>query len=469
MKKQKIGSCTTMLVGKDASIDGSTLIARSEDGAGDGANPKRFVVVNPTDQPREYHSVLSPVVLNLPEDPLRYTSTPEADLKSGLWAAAGINSDNVAMSATETITTNSRILGVDPLVEDGLGEENFVTITLPYIHSAREGVQRLGALLEAYGTYESNGIAFSDQEEVWYFESIGGHHWAAIRIPDDAYVIAPNRFNIDHFDFDSDDTLFAADLPDLINTYHLNPDPDEVNLRHIFGSATVKDTHYNNPRAWFGQQYLNPEIKQDPFDQDLPFICHTAHKITVEDMQWILCSHYQNTVYDPYGISTEAQQKLLRPIGINRNHETHILQIRSDVPADIAGIHWLAFGPNTFNALIPFYANVTDTPAAYRDTPKNFDLQSVYWLSRATGIFGDTNYDLYSDLADQFKLHVVADCRYIQKLADAEFDQQKDISAFLQAQNQKMADLYFTQAMALFGKMTEFGATKMKLRYNLND
>ncbi len=163
------------------------------------------------------------------------------------------------MTATETITTNSRILGIDPLVENGLGEEDFTTLVLPYIHSAREGgVERLGALITEYGTYETNGMAFSDKDEVWYFESIAGHHWAAIKIPDDAYVVAPNRFNIDDFEFDSDDTMSSTDLEELINKYHLNPDQEGYNLRHIFGSATIKDTRYNNPRAWYGQQYFNP-------------------------------------------------------------------------------------------------------------------------------------------------------------------------------------------------------------------
>lgn len=64
------------------------------------------------------------------------------------------------MSATETITTNARVLGADPLVKDGFGEEDMLTLVLPYIKTAREGVLRLGQLLETYGTYESNGIAF---------------------------------------------------------------------------------------------------------------------------------------------------------------------------------------------------------------------------------------------------------------------------------------------------------------------
>lgn len=34
----------------------------------------------------------------------------------GIWAATGINSKNVGMTATETITSNPRVLGADPYV-----------------------------------------------------------------------------------------------------------------------------------------------------------------------------------------------------------------------------------------------------------------------------------------------------------------------------------------------------------------
>ena len=75
-----------------------------------------------------------------------------------------------------------------------------VSLLLPYIHSAREGVLRLGELLEKYGTYEMNGIAFSDTKEIWWLETIGGHHFIAKRVPDDSYVMMANQQGIDSFD-----------------------------------------------------------------------------------------------------------------------------------------------------------------------------------------------------------------------------------------------------------------------------
>ncbi|MFV0559776.1 MAG: C69 family dipeptidase [Enterococcus sp.] len=468
MSKKVKGSCTTILVGKDASIDGSTIISRNDDGH-EALDPQRFVVVQPEEQPRTYESVISKVKVELPENPLRYTSMPNSVLTNGIWPAAGINSENIAMSATETITTNSRILAIDPYVENGIGEEDIVTLVLPYIHSAKEGVERLGELLKEYGTYEPNGIAFADKEEVWWLETIGGHHWAAVRIPDDAYVVAPNRMNIDTFDFDSNDTLYSEDLKDMIETYHLNPDFDGYNLRHIFGSASTKDTVYNNPRTWYGQKYFNPEIEQDPQDQDLPFICKANRKISIEDVKWVLSSHFENTKYDPYGDGKESEKTLFRPIGINRNHNVHILQVRNGVPDEIAGVHWLAYGANTFNTVVPFYANVMDTPSCYKDATGTFDMNQMYWLSCATALLGDTDYDLYVDLRNTFELEAVAAYRRIQLQTDAAIGEQTDVQAYLEEANNAIANESFTRQTKLFGDMVILGSEHMKLRYNLND
>lgn len=472
---QKPAECTTILVGKDATIDGSTMIARSEDG-GSTIIPEAFIVVNPKEQPKHYKAVISGQEIDdedLLPNPLRYTSAPDASGKNGIWAAAGINDATVAMTATETITTNSRIQGIDPLVEEGgLGEEDFVTLTLPYIHSAREGVKRLGYLVEKYGTYEMNGSAFADHDEVWYIETIGGHHWAARRIPDDAYVAAPNRLNIDFFDFnDEENFMCSSDLLDIINEYHLNPDYQGYNLRHIFGSSTIKDAHYNNPRAWYIHRYFDPEWEGEPGDQDQPFITYAKKKISPEDIKFLESSHYQDTKYDAYSTTnTEAEKKLFRPIGINRNFETHILQIRNDVEEGIAGVQWLAFGPNTFNCFVPFYTNVTTTPASFQTGP-DFDLTKIFWLNKLNAQLGDTNYKVYSALEQAFEEKTMAKLRQIENETDRAVKglTGRDLQEKLEEANQKMADLTYKQTAALTGEMVKDGHSLMKLKYDLLD
>ena len=116
--------CTTILVGKKASYDGSTMIARNDDSGSGHFTAKKFIVVHPEEQPRKYKSEISHVEIELPDNPMRYTSMPNALKGEGVWAASGVNEANVGMTATETITSNPRVLGADPLVvyqpaEDG--------------------------------------------------------------------------------------------------------------------------------------------------------------------------------------------------------------------------------------------------------------------------------------------------------------------------------------------------------------
>ena len=46
-------ACTTILVGKNATNDGSTMIARNDDGFFD---VKKMIIVEPKDQPKKYKS-----------------------------------------------------------------------------------------------------------------------------------------------------------------------------------------------------------------------------------------------------------------------------------------------------------------------------------------------------------------------------------------------------------------------------
>ncbi|GHP12772.1 dipeptidase [Lentilactobacillus fungorum] len=393
MSASNHSSCTTLLVGKNASYDGATLIARNED-AGEAVHPKKFVVVHHEDQPVDYHAKLSQFSITLPDQPVRYTSMPDAATDEGIWGEAGVNLDNVAMSATETITTNARILGADPFVKNGFGEEDLLTITLPYIKTARQGVQRVGQLLKKYGTYESNGIIFSDINEIWYMETAGGHHWVAQRIPDDAYVIAPNQTGIQEVKFDDPDNfMYSADLLKFVEKNHLNLG-EGFNFRKIFGSDTQLDHHYNTPRAWFGQRYFNPKrvANQSPESADLPFINYADRKITIEDIKYVLSSHYQDTPYDPFAPSADYHTNPYRPIGFNRNQELSILQIRPYVPKAFAAIQWIAFAANPFNTLAPFYTNILDTPDCYRDTTTLVDSHNAYWANRLISLIAADHY-----------------------------------------------------------------------------
>ena len=415
--------CTTILVGKKASYDGSTMIARNDDSSNGKFTAKKLQVIHPEDMPRIYKSVLSKFEVELPENPLQYTAMPNAVEGDGMWAAAGINIENIGMTATETITSNARVLGADPLVKDGFGEEDIVMITLPYIHSAKEGVKRLGLLLEQFGTYESNGIAFSDVDSIWYMETIGGHHWIARKVPDDSYVMMPNQFGIDEFDFEDacsneNEYMCSKDLKEFIEENHLNLSQDDhFNPRYAFGSHSDSDHVYNSPRAWYMGRYFNPTTydwdnphgKYSPESDELPWCLVPEKKITPSDVKYILSSHYQGTPYDPYGKSTESSLKgKYRTIGINRTDFVALIQLNGHKIKECQAIEWIAEGSNVFNTMVPLFAHMNTAPEYLANTTKDVSTDNFYWASRLIGALADASYGNSITEIDRYQLAVEA-------------------------------------------------------------
>lgn len=127
-------------------------------------------------------------------------------------------------------------------------------------------MKRLGSLLERYGTYEMNGIAFQDVDEIWWLETIGGHHWIARKVPDDVYVVMPNQFGMDEFDIADamgaqSEFMCSADLPAFIEKYHLNVEnmEDTICPRDIFGSHDDAD-HVQHPEGMVHGADAQPEF-----------------------------------------------------------------------------------------------------------------------------------------------------------------------------------------------------------------
>lgn len=484
--------CTTILVGKKASNDNSTMIARTDDGFFD---EKKIVVVPKNKQPKQYKSVISHLKIDLPAKSLRYTACPSVNPKDGIWAATGINEANVGMTATETITTNPRVLAADPMVKyekakkrgekekiGGIGEEDIVVLVLPYIHTAREGVKRLASLLEKYGTYESNGIAFNDENEIWWLETIGGHHWIARRVKDDEVVIAPNQFGMDYFDFDdaySDqkEYMCSKDLKEFMEKNHLNLNQDEpFNPRWAFGSRRDADHVYNTPRAWFMGRYLTPfshkwdgeDAEFKPESDNIPWALVPDKKVTVEDVKYILSSYYQGTSYNPYSRQNYEQKGIYRPIGINRTGVTSICQIRSDVPDAIKGIEWICFGPNAFNAVLPLYTNVDKMPRYLSNVALDVSTENFYWGSRLISVLADAHFGSCIQLVERYQEAMASKGRRIVHEYDEKMIKSRRYSLCAEA-NEKLAKMAKQETTDALTKIMLEASKGMKDGYSRAD
>ena len=480
--------CTTILVGKNASFDGSTMVARTEDAPSGVFRAKKFVNVAPEEQPRKYKSVISKVEIDLPNNPVRYTAVPNAILDNGIWGQCGANEYNVSMSATETITSNERVLGADPLVDCGIGEEDIYTIVMPYIASAREGVTFLGNLLEKYGTYEMNGIAFQDEDEIWWLETIGGHHWMARRVPDDSYVIMPNQLGIDKFDFDDafgakKEFMCSADLLDFVKKYHLDLSIDgDFNPRHAFGSRSDADHTYNTPRAWILQRYFNPTsntydgINADyrPDSDNLPWARIPEKKITVEDIKYALSHHYQGTEYDSYSKDIHSVKKgTLRPIGINRTNFLGLVQIRPYMPDELKCLQWLAIGSCVFNAIVPFYTNINHTPDYLANTTNQVTTENFYWTNRLIAALCDAHFADTASHIERYQLKVQSQSTALINKYDEKFIAEKiskdNAKDFLEKANENIADELKVQTDDLLDKALYTASCNMKNKFSRSD
>jgi len=484
--------CTTILVGKKASYDGSTLIARNDDGP---FEPKKLIIVTPEKQPKKYQSKIGHLKIDLPENPLRYSSTPTVQGEHGVWPANGINEANVAMTATETITSNPRVLGADPYVRyvkakkrkekdmiGGIGEEDLVLLVLPYIKTAREGVLRLGTLLEKYGTYEANGIAFSDANECWWLETIGGHHWIARRVNDDEYVIMPNQFGMDRFDFDDafgeqKENLCSADLKEFVKDHHLDASLNGVfNPRLAFGSHSDQDHVYNTPRAWFIGRYFNPRtFKWDgpdaqftPESDDIPWSLKPEKKITIEEIKYILSSYYQGTPYNPYQKADVPQKGIYRPIAVANTDVMEILQIRGYMAKELQGIEWLCFGSNAFNTCIPLYSSVTKFPKYVSETPKVVSSEYFYWVSRLIGPLVDAHFGSAIQIVERYQELVPSKGYELLKEYDKKVVDSKD-RKLLEEANEKICKMAKEESDLVLGRVLRNAGEHSKNRYSRSD
>ncbi len=500
-------ACTTILVGKNASYDGSTLIARNHDSGSGEFRAHKFVVVKPEDQPRKYKAVISKVEIDLPDNPMRYTAVPNAiQHDKGIWGGCGVNEANVAMTATETITSNERVLGADPLVEykaavgkegeegympevfGGIGEEDIVTIVLPYIRSAREGVVRMGEILEKYGTYEMNGMAFQDENEIWWLETIGGHHWIAKRVPDDVYVTMPNQQGIDEFDIDDalgaqKEYMCSSDMREFISENHLDLSLNgKFNARYAFGSDSDADHTYNTPRAWVIQRFFNPSentwdgVSADyrPDSNNIPWCRKPERKITVEDIKYTLSNHFQGTIYDVYAKHGETHMKgAFRPIGINRNNHLAIVQIRPYAPEAIKAIQWLTLGSNVFNAVVPFYITVNETPEYLANTTAKVSTDNFYWSNRLIAALADAHFPACASHIERYQNEVQARGRELLNASDKLFVKENptgdEVETMLEKANCKVAKMLQKNTDCVLDKVLFTASEGMKNSFARSD
>ena len=276
--------------------------------------------------------------------------------------------------------------------------------------------------------------------------------------------------------------MCSADMRQFIEKNHLDLSMDgKMNPRDMFGSHDDADHVYNTPRAWYMLRYFNPHTKVwdgehadfTPYSDDLPWCMVPEKKVTVEDIKYVLSSHYQGTPYDPYASYGDSSMKgAFRAIGVNRNDFLSLIQMRPDLQRDNGTIQWLAFASNAFNVLVPFYADVDEVPEYLSNTTKDASTENFYWSGRMIAAMTDASYDKSLFHMERYQESVMSKGHELINRYDGLLESETDETmrkVLKQEANQKIADMLKKETQDTINKVLYELSNKMKNAYSRSD
>ena len=94
----------------------------------------------------------------------------------------------------------------------------------------------------------------------------------------------------------------------------------------------------------------------------------------------VLRNRLENTNFKPQ-MDGKKGTDYKYPINNENVIESHIFQIKKDLPANVGGIMWLTMASSKYSPYVPFYGNINATYDAYHVKGGKYDPNSYYWVS----------------------------------------------------------------------------------------
>ncbi len=404
--------CTSLLAGKDATADGSTMTSHSCDSGSD--RTWMNLVPHRTYGPDAQDTIwMEPKETRGPDDPDRLWAgiIPQADQGYKFLNTAYPIMNEHQLAIGETTTGGRRELRS---TEGMINAPELYRLVLQRAHTAREAIHVADELTKEYG-YNDWGecFTFADPDEVWFFEILGpgqgkvGAVWAAVRIPDDEIAVSANAHRILELDLDDPDRYMASD-----NVHSLAEEmgwwsPESAEPFRFAYVYANRNSLYSRRREWRALSLLAPSLQLDPNAENYPLSVKPERKVTVADLLAIFRDTYENTPYDMTRRLTVVRQDgtavkspvanpfmntdLRELLGVERERTIasgaatylQITQSRSWLPDPIGGVVWLGYDNPVTTPHIPFYIGITQMPASYMvDGRREFSRDCGWWAFR---------------------------------------------------------------------------------------
>ena len=412
-------ACTNLIVGKNVSADGSTIISYSADSYSLFGELYHY--------PAGMHK--KGTMINVYEwDTGKYLGQIEQARQTY----------NVVGNMNEfQLTIGETTFGGRPELVDTTGVIDYgslIYLGLQRSRTAREAIKVMTDLVQEYG-YCSSGESFTiaDPNEVWIMEMIGkgpgvrGAVWVAVRVPDDCISAHANHSRIHQFDTsDKENCMYAPDVISFAREKgYFNGVNKDFSFSKAYAPLDFGARRYCEARVWSyfnmftdrGDELL-PYI-QGTTDEPMPLYVKPNRKISVQDVKNAMRDHYEGTALDitkdfgagpyhtPYRLSPlefEVNgQKYFneRPISTQQSGFVFVAQMRENLPDAVGGVLWFGLDDANMTVFTPVYCCATRVPECYTRVDGadyiTFSWKSSFWVFNWIANMVYPRYDLMID------------------------------------------------------------------------
>ena len=398
-------ACTSILVGKKASADGSVMCTYSIDSWGACHKMYRYEAgTHPAGTMRKIYDRDTRVYHGeIPEAPVTYLVT------------GNINEWQVAIAET-TFEGREELINREGIIDYG----SLMDLGLQRARTAREAISVMTSLAEEYG-FCSSGESFTvcDPDEAWILEMSGcgpgNKHvvWIAVRVPDNAVMAHANQSRIRRVDLTDKANVMIS--PNCISFarergYFKGRD-SEFSFCDAYNPPTFGGRRMGDSRVWAiyrrlttGMDRYLPYVEgKQPMSEvePLPMWIIPDKQLTVGDVIGCLRDRFEGTplamdddpgagVYDspfrPQPSYYEDDSTTMfheRSVATTHTAFTWVCQLRGFMPREVGGVIWWGNDDSGMVAYTPVYCSANRVPHCYNDPNADaftFSEESAYWV-----------------------------------------------------------------------------------------
>ncbi|HRD02058.1 MAG TPA: C69 family dipeptidase [Candidatus Saccharicenans sp.] len=426
--------CTSIIVTKGASADGSVIITYSCDGE---FLPRLRLYPAADHKPGEMVEIMG----------FRGKRGEIPEIAHTYKVLDLMNEFQVAIGET-TFDGREELVNPDGL----LNYPQLMLLALQRAKTAREAIRVMADLVEQYG-YASSGESFSiaDKNEAWIMEMIGtgkgGHGavWVALRIPDGMICAHANMSRIGEFPLnDPENCLYSKNVISLaVEKGYYQSKNGPFNFSQVYNPPTEQQVKYSARRVWSIFRRVAPSLHLSPDysssvkgAKPYPLWIKPDRKLSVAEVMALHRDHYEGTQFDmtkdlmagPFGAPDRwrpinwkvdgREYSWERPISTQQVASVFVSQSRADVPDEIGGVYWYGLDNPYTNFFIPLYTSITAIPEAYtKGSMRAFSHDSAWWMFNFVANYANLRYR-----------DMIVDIQKVQKeIEDQEFALQPEI------------------------------------------